>query len=211
MSATHQRPTRLHLLRHGEVEASYQRVFGGRIDMNLSPFGRQQAEALAKYLSRHPVDAIFASPMKRAQQTLAPLLRQFNLASVTCPDLREVDFGDWTGLSWTQVHERYGIRPFEWLDKLHLAEIPNGECGRRFRERVEPCLRQILQDTAGQSVAIVCHGGVIRMILSILLELPLPKTSVFEIEYASLTQVDLHPGRTEIQLLNFTPWREPSS
>jgi broad specificity phosphatase PhoE len=56
-------------------------------------------------------------------------------------------------------------------------------------------------------VAVVCHGGVIRMILSILLDIPLAKTSVFEIEYASLTQLHLHPGRVEIQLLNFTPWR----
>jgi broad specificity phosphatase PhoE len=145
--------------------------------------------------------------MKRAQQTLAPLLGHFNLPAETCQDLREVDFGDWTGLSWQQVRERYGIHPFEWLDKLHLAEIPNGECGRRFRDRVEPCIRGILARSEGQSVAVVCHGGVIRMILSILLDIPLAKTSVFEIEYASLTQLHLHPGRVEIQLLNFTPWR----
>jgi hypothetical protein len=49
---------------------------------------------------------------------------------------------------------------------------------------------------------------VIRMILSILLELPLKRTNMFEIEYASVTQVALFPGHTEIELLNFTPWRD---
>jgi hypothetical protein len=46
------------------------------------------------------------------------------------------------------------------------------------------------------------------MLLSILLELPLPKTNSFEVEYASLTQVALHPYLTEVELLNFTPWRD---
>jgi broad specificity phosphatase PhoE len=61
---------------------------------------------------------------------------------------------------------------------------------------------------AGQSVAIVCHGGVIRMMLSILLELELTKMASFEIDYASVTQVEHHTPKTEVTLLNFAPWRE---
>jgi broad specificity phosphatase PhoE len=86
--------------------------------------------------------------------------------------------------------------------------LPNGECSRTFRSRIEPHLKNILDIHAGKSVAIVCHGGVIRMILSILLQLPLPKLGHFEIEYASVTQLHLHPHKTEVQLLNFTPWRD---
>ena len=66
--------TRLLLIRHAEVEASYQGVFGGRIDMDLSPRGHDQAATLARYLHEKPLSAIYASPMKRVQQTLAPLL-----------------------------------------------------------------------------------------------------------------------------------------
>ena len=72
IEAVRQRPTQLVLIRHGEVEAAYQRVFGGRIDMNLSPNGHEQAAALAKWLARQPLHAVYASPMKRVQQTLAP-------------------------------------------------------------------------------------------------------------------------------------------
>src|ERR1035437_1952025 len=66
--------TRLLLIRHAEVEARYQGVFGGRIDMELSPRGHQQAAALAKYLHSRPLSAIYPSPMRPVQQPLAPLL-----------------------------------------------------------------------------------------------------------------------------------------
>jgi broad specificity phosphatase PhoE len=77
-----------------------------------------------------------------------------------------------------------------------------------YRARVEPCLLEILDRHPGQSVAVFCHGGVIRMLLALLLELPLSKMSVFEIDYASVSEIELQPGRMEIQLLNFAPWRE---
>ena len=63
-------PTRLYLIRHGEVEERFHRVFGGRIDMNLSSLGLNQAEALASYLQAVPFHVVFASPMRRVQQTL---------------------------------------------------------------------------------------------------------------------------------------------
>ncbi len=201
-------PTRLFLLRHGEVESRYQRVFGGRIDMDLSPQGHLQAAALAKYLQNTKLDALYCSPMKRAQQTLAPLAANHPFSPTTIPDFHEVHFGDWTGLGWQEVQEKYQVSAFQWLDMLEQATVPNGECSRTFRSRIEPDLKKIVEQHTGESVAIVCHGGVIRMILSILLHLPLPKLAHFEIEYASITRVDLLPHKAEVQLLNFTPWRD---
>lgn len=201
-------PVRLFLIRHGEVEERYHRIFGGRIDMELSPRGHEQAQALASYLRRRPIDFIYASPMRRAQQTLAPLADLCPKAAVTVTAFREVDFGDWTGLTWEQVHARFGIRAFQWLDQMDKGALPNGESAEAFRSRVEPDLHSILAQHAGQSVAIVCHGGVIRMILSIVLDLPLTKMASFEIDYASLTLIELHQHKTEVTLLNFVPWRD---
>ena len=200
--------TRLLLIRHAEVEARYQGVFGGRIDMELSPRGHQQAAALAKYLHSRPLSAIYASPMRRIQQTLAPLLVNGTPKPVILQDLREVDFGDWTGLAWEEVQARFGISAFAWLEQLECDGIANAESAETLQERVEPCLRQILAAHAGQQVAVVCHGGIIRMLLGILLRWPLARMGAFEIEYASLTQVVVHPHKAELQLLNFTPWRE---
>jgi broad specificity phosphatase PhoE len=199
-----QAPTRLTLIRHAEVEAAYQGVFGGRIDMNLSPRGHEQAAVLARYLGAHHFDAVYASPMRRVQQTLAP----FGWSALTLPDLREVDFGDWTGLKWGQVLDRFGVSAFEWLVQLERAGIPNGESDATFRARVRPCLETILAQNRGKHAAVFCHGGVIRMIFSILLGMPLPMTGALDVEYASVSRVALLPHKTELELLNFTPWRD---
>jgi broad specificity phosphatase PhoE len=205
------RPTQLLLIRHGEVEAAYQRVFGGRIDMNLSPRGHDQAAALAKWLARQPLNAIYASPMKRVQQTLAPFVGDGKWPGRTSVlnDLREIDFGDWTGLTWDQVAEKFGVSAFQWLAELDRGGIANAENALAYRERVEPCVQDILQNHPGQNVAVYCHGGVIRMILAILLDIPLPKMAAFEIDYASATNVAVLPEKTEVEFLNFTPWNEP--
>lgn len=199
-------PTTLWLIRHAEVEERYHHVFGGRIDMELSRRGHEQALCLARYLDGKPLDALYASPMKRVHQTLAPLLANGTPRPVIRQELREVDFGDWTGLHWTEVQAKYGISALDWLDQLECAGIPNAECARTLRSRLEPCLRQILEAHPGGRVAIACHGGVIRMCLSILFDWPLPKLAAFEIDYASLTQVIWSPPLARLQLVNFTPW-----
>jgi broad specificity phosphatase PhoE len=201
-------PTRLYLVRHGEVEERYHRVFGGRIDMNLSDLGRQQAQALARYLERVPFDAIYASPMKRVQQTLDCLLQGQPHRPLILQELREVDFGAWTGLGWDEVNTRFGVSAFEWLSQLDQGSMLDAEPTDHFRDRVGRALDEILQQGAGRTVAVICHGGVIRMALAILLDLPLRKMAGFDFDYASLTIVDWLPNRSEVQLLNLTPWRD---
>jgi broad specificity phosphatase PhoE len=201
-------PTRLLLIRHGEIERRYQRAFGGRLDINLSARGRAQARTLADFLRSKTITAVYASPMKRAQQTLVPFLKNGAPAQTILPGLREVDFGDWTGYNWTEVRKKFGVHPYDWLDEIELGAVPNGENGVQFRARVEACLFEIIRRHPGETTAIFSHGGVIRMILAILLDLPLAKTNSFEIEYTSVTQVALHPHLNEVELLNFTPWRD---
>ena len=200
--------TRLLLVRHAEVAVDYQHVFGGRVDMDISPRGHEQAAVLAKYLHTKPFDALYASPMKRVQQTLAALQTNGCPPPKILADLREVDFGDWTGHSWEAIREKFGVSAFTWLDQLECGSIPNAECVAECRARVAGCLDEILATHPGKTIAIFCHGGVIRLVLSNLLQLPLPKTDAFQIEYASVTEVSIGPDRTRIELLNFVPWRD---
>jgi broad specificity phosphatase PhoE len=201
-------PTRLLLIRHAEVEARYQKVFGGAVDMDISPLGHEQAASLAKFLRTRRFDALYASPMKRVQQTLAPVLQNGVPPPTILPGLREVDFGDWTGHGWDAIREKFGVSAFTWLDQLERGTIPNAENVITYRERVAACLNEIRSAHDGKTVAIFCHGGVIRMMLSVLLDLPLPRMSAFEIDYASVTEIELKPHRVEIQFLNLTPWRD---
>jgi broad specificity phosphatase PhoE len=203
--------TTLHLIRHAEVESRYQGVFGGIIDMNLSPRGQEQAAALASYLKTVSFDAIFASPMKRVQQTLAPTLKQTRPTPIILPNLYEVDFGDWTGLTFEEVKQKFGRSAYEWLHLLDEGIIPNAESVTTYRARIDSCLKEILCQSAGKTVAVFCHGGVIRMLLSLMLDLPFAEMDRFEVEYTSITTVVLKPERARIQLSNFTPWRDLKS
>ena len=200
--------TRLLLVRHAEVEARYQHVFGGTVDMDISPRGHEQAAVLAKFLGTRSFDALYASPMKRVQQTLAPMLKNGTPPPVVLPNLREVDFGDWTGHGWEAVREKFGVSAFSWLQQLERGTIPNAENVDTYRVRVAECLNEISGTPSGKTIAVFCHGGVIRMLLSILLDLPFSRMSMFEIDYASVSEIELKPHRVEIQLLNFTPWRD---
>lgn len=202
--------TRLLFLRHAEVEAAYHRVFGGRIDMEISPLGHEQAGALADYVSRKfVVDAIYASPMRRVQRTLEPLLARLKTpAPIIDAGLREVDFGAWTGLRWDQIAERFGVTAYDWLDNLERGTMPEAEPEEMFRARVEKVLDGILAAHAGSTVVVACHGGVIRMALAVLLDLPLHKMTHLEVDYASLTWVDCRGPKREMQLHNLTPWRD---
>lgn len=205
-------PTQLYLIRHGEVETQYHKVFGGSvIDMALSPLGHQQAEALARWMGDSRLDAIYASPMLRVQQTIAPLLARRGLQPIVMPDLREVHFGAWTGLRWDEVKEKFGVHAFDWLEIIDGPGIPDGETGAALKQRVQPCLQQILDDNPHRSVAIACHGGIIRIMLSLLLEWPLSRMAHFNIEYGSVTVVELLPEKkhaVEIELLNCVPLRD---
>ena len=200
--------TRLYLIRHGEVEKAYHRVFGGRIDMELSPLGHEQVKALARFLRAAPPDVLYASPMMRVRQTLAPLAEETGLKPVLMEGLREVDFGTWTGLSWDEVQQKHGVSAFSWLHQLEDGTIERAETVKEFRRRVESSLDQILAEAAGKTIAVICHGGVIRMLLSILQDLPFRKMSIFEIEYASVTKIHHRPSKREIEFLNLTPWRD---
>ncbi|HAB18954.1 MAG TPA: histidine phosphatase family protein [Verrucomicrobiota bacterium] len=206
--------TALYLIRHGEVETRYHRIFAGsRIDMELSPAGHSQATRLADWLARTEFDAVYASPMRRVQLTYEPFRRHYAGEPTVLPGLREIDFGDWTGLGWNDVEQRFGVSAYDWLEHLEQDRVSGAESLGQFSDRVEASLKQILHEQTGRTVAVFCHGGVIRGLLAHLVRQPLRWFEHVEIDYASVTWVDVGlvkagRPRNEIQLLNFSPWRD---
>lgn len=202
-------PTQLYLIRHGEVEERYHKVFGGsRIDMALSPLGLRQAEAVGCWLKDTPLDAIYASPMQRVRQTLAPTAVSRSMLPTYLDGLREVDFGDWTGHRWDQVQSIFGVSAFDWLEIIENDGIPAGEPVSQIKARVGECAAQILAAHPHQPVAVFCHGGIIRVMLALMLDMPLMRMAHFNIEYGSISVVEVQPEKkhgVEIELLNFQP------
>lgn len=204
-----QHPTRLYLIRHGEVEERYHRIFGGcQIDMELSPLGHQHGQAVASWLGDRSFKAIYSSPMVRVQQTLAPLAARTGLTPVKHEGLREMDFGAWTGHRWDAISEQFGVSAFDWLEIIETGGIVGGETAADLADRVRPVLLKILHDHPHEDVALFCHGGIIRVILSLLLGQPLRHTSHYNIEYGSISIIEIQPDKrhgVEIELLNFCP------
>lgn len=201
-----EQPTRLHLVRHGEVDEAYHQVFGGSIDMELSPLGHEQAKGLAKLLNDRNFGRIYRSPMIRVRQTAKPLLDALDREAEVIDDLREVDFGVWTGYKWHEIQEKFGVDAEDWLVHLENGEVAEAESMDGYRSRISGSLERMMREGAGQNVLVLCHGGVIRMLLALLLEEPFSKMGHFEVDFASLTVIEHRSNRAEIKLHNFAPW-----
>lgn len=208
--------TELYWIRHGEVDEKYHFKFGGTIDMDLSSEGARQAELTAEYLRSLGVDRLYCSPMKRARQTLAPILERSasvmerDIQPVFLDEIREIDFGIWTGKSWKQVYEDHGVS-HNWMEALESGTVENAEKISDFKKRISEGIQRIIQESHGKTAIIVCHGGVIRMALHLLMEahgLPVKAMAGIEVEYASVTRVHVTEMNNTIELLNFTPWRD---
>lgn len=202
--------TTLFLMRHGEVDEEYHRKFGGTIDMDLSPVGRHQARTLADHVQRYSLDALYCSPMKRAVATADPIAQEQNLDPIQVEGLREIDFGEWTGKTWMEVRDEYQIDVFKWLDYLEAGSVKGAELGADFRKRVGEVIDEIVSANEGKQVGVVCHGGVVRAIMSHLLDIPLGLMGKLDIEYASLTRLQTNERKTEATLVNLAPWNDLS-
>ena len=127
----------------------------GPADPGLSPVGRQQAEALADWLATEPLDAIYSSPMRRAQETAAPLADRLGLKVTAEPDVAEYDAG---AASYIPIEELKAAGDPRWMELPD--DIP------AFQARVVEAVERIVAENASGKVAVVCHGGVINVYLS---------------------------------------------
>ena len=178
--------TMIDLIRHGEPEGGP--MFRGSQDDPLSAKGWQQMQAAVT--GDDHWDAIVSSPMTRCQRFAEKLAEQRQLPLYIDEDLREIGFGEWEGLTAEQVQQGYGdqLNRF-WQDSInHLP--PGGEAIADFHERVIRGFNRWQEQLAGQKILVVCHGGVIRMILADILGIPLAKSFTgFAVPYACRSQV----------------------
>ena len=150
------------LLRHGRTTARRGTLVGSRIDLGLDAHGWREAEVAAHALRTLSPAAVVCSPLRRARET----------ASVVVPGvtprfdarLQELDWGDITGLTWTDVEQRYPSVAAEWLN-AGWPSPPNGEDPRTLWRRVAAALLDLHAEHAEGDVLVVCHGGVIRAAL----------------------------------------------
>lgn len=155
-------PTRLLLARHGETDWNRAGRWQGHADPPLNDAGRRQAEMLAEQLADDGVAAIYASDLRRARQTADVVARRLGIAVVATSALREIDVGSWSGLTRSEVAERFP----EGFARWQAGEIGHdGETREQLAARVIPAVERIAHAHPGDTVLVVTHGGVIRTLL----------------------------------------------
>jgi probable phosphoglycerate mutase len=155
------------LARHGSVEhqppdqaAESDGVIGAASDPDLTELGRRQAAALANRLRDVPLRELFVTPLRRTQQTAAPLASELGLEPRVEPDLREVYLGDWEGRLGPHAEQEAVIRRVFELGRWDA--IPNAEPMEQFSQRVHDGLERIADAGGpGGTVVAVVHGGVV--------------------------------------------------
>ncbi len=161
------------LIRHGLVSEDAEERFLGAADAPMSAAGEAQIRELAARLRpRVTPDAIYCSDLSRSRRTAELLAGGSAIPVRVRPALREIDMGDWQGLSRRDIAERL---PDEYAARgRDIANFrpPGGESFADLAARALPCWREIVE-SEGEAVAIAGHAGVNRVILCHLLGAPL--------------------------------------
>lgn len=200
--------THILLARHGETEWNAVRRVQGWTDIPLSSQGRDQAEALAGRLSHVPLTAVYSSDLSRAVQTAAPAAQHQGLEVQTLPELREKGFGDWEGLTQTDLEREYPVLWHRYHVERDLdALVPGGETWPEVYARLSALLRRILSDHPGpdETVLLVGHGGSGRVVILEALQAPLPTLLRLHLDNASLSRLHFRSaGDSRVIFLNNT-------
>ena len=153
----------LTLIRHGQTDMGYQKKYCGSLDVPLNDEGKNQSEELAQRFKDTAIDAVYSSDLKRAIQTASIVFKNKN--AVKRPCFREMGFGILEGLSYEEIISKYPDVYNTWINDPWTVVVPEGENFKDFRTRVKQGLEDLLAHHEGQSIALVSHGGPIRVIL----------------------------------------------
>jgi len=164
--------TRIILVRHGQTEWNRVERFRGRADVPLNETGLAQAKATGQRVASdaslseewQPV-AIYSSPLSRAVKTAEAIAQHFNLLVQAHPDIADIDYGQWQGLTPDEVKARWPEIHHAWYNAPHTARIPGGETLQDLRARGMAAVNELAARHAGQTFVMVGHTVINRIIL----------------------------------------------
>ncbi len=167
-----QHSTELYLIRHGETTLSGGGQYIGSSEIPLSENGRQQAQQLAEKLKDIYFDVCYCSPMERCRETAQFLAAPHKLDLIPVAALREIDYGDWEGLTLQEMEVTAPEIFQAWKYDPGKTRAPKGESGEDVLTRIQPAFETMLSKHPGQRILLVAHRTVNRIWLCHLLEQP---------------------------------------
>jgi len=169
------------LARHGETDWNSERRWQGHADRPLNDVGREQAEELAESLVGREISAIHSSDLARARHTADIVARRLGLPVTLDARLREVDTGEWSGMTLEEAEARFPEGFHRWQEGHTGWE--QGETYEEMGRRVVPAVLAIAARHHGQTVLVVTHGGSIRAC----------RAAAAGVDYAMSRRTDLRP------------------
>ena len=191
------------LIRHAAHVELGRTLSGRRRDVALSHDGLQQAEIVADLLAVEPIAAVYSSPRERAWYTARELADRLEQSVVAANGLDEVDFGDWTGLSFDALEGDPGWD--EWNSARSIARPPGGESMCEAVERAVAAVAEIDRialDHRGETVAAISHCDIVRGLIAHYLGLPLDNLLRFDIDPASVSRLVIGDWGARVMSIN---------
>lgn len=197
--------TSLWLVRHGEPDVHAHEICCPAIDTGLSEMGRSQIAAAGKYLKAWPITTIYCSPLRRAMESAKMLAGICSCPLEVVSDLRELDFGGFTGLTLDQIAQRDAAFADCWMKRPTSVTFPNGEAFRDMRSRVLGSVKAVRRDCSGRVTAIVGHAGVNRVLIAN--ALGLQPANLFRLgqDYGALSLLRFFGEMSTVELVNYRP------
>ena len=197
------RKSRVYLIRHGQIKGYENYPVFGHTDVDLTETGTLQMRQMAERLSLVGCNAIYSSDLKRSATGARLIACSHNVPLHFFSELREMYFGDWEGLTLSQIQKRF---PEEL--KKRQADLVNykisgdGESIGCFSKRILNCFERILVEQKDNDFVMVAHGGVNRVILCKALGLDLSRLFSIHQDYGCLNIIDYFPDSTLVRLVN---------
>lgn len=176
--------------------------FRGRADLALDDIGVRQAEAAAEVLSRFGVAALYSSPLRRALMTAQILASRLRLPVQPLDGLIDIDFGSWQGLSPKEASERDSDLYKKWLEHPREVRFPQGESLRDVRNRVTAVVADLMKEHSEQTVALVSHNVVCRVLICFVLGLDNSHYWQVAQDVGAINIFEVTDGKPVLSLLN---------
>ncbi len=163
----------LYLVRHGETEYNRHDIFRGLLDIPLNETGKRQAEAAGEHLRDTDIAAFYSGPLQRAFHTAERIAAPHGASTQVLLQLNDVDYGAWSGKTVNEVRAAYPDCYELWAHDPAEVRFPEGESLLDASARIGEALEFLWERHAGESVVVVGHKVVNRLILCVALGMPL--------------------------------------
>lgn len=157
----------------------------GIADPELSLEGHEQSKKMAAYLASENIDAVYASPLRRARETAQPLIEKLGIQYEICEGVAEFDRNS---NEYVPIEELRAANDPRWHKMMQGEWDEDAGSPEVFRDRVISSVNEIIDRHPGNKVAIVCHGGVINQYLAYVLGITTPM-GFFYPQYTSIHRV----------------------